>query len=418
VRVAIAALGTRGDVAPYVVLGRGLRAAGHDVLISTMERFRGLVEGASLGFHALPGDPADAFHRGRIDVSPSRPLHHVNVLHAAVDALVSQTDPEPLRQRWADRDSIIFSSSTTFAHFVAAGIGARSAMVVMTPAVATGAFPHAVLMPGLALGPRGNLASWLMVERLANAWFKEPLKPGARRAWGLPPFALSTDRRGAGWPPFAVVHAYSPAVVARPADWPGHVSVTGWLLPEPSSDPLPEHVERFLAQGEPPVYVGFGSMPVPHPEATARMLVAALQRTGQRAIVCGAGLADASALRDSDAVLAADELPHERLLPRVKAVVHHGGSGTVGAGLRAGKPTLVTPFIFDQFFWGRRVRKLGAGPAPIPFGRLSEDRLTRALAQLTSGRYDTAAQDLGHHIQAEDPAALAVHHLEQLSDLA
>jgi hypothetical protein len=61
------------------------------------------------------------------------------------------------------------------------------------------------------------------------------------------------------------------------------------------------------------------------------------------------------------------------------------------------------------------VRKLGAGPAPIPFGRLSEDRLTRALAQLTSGRYDTAAQELGHHIQAEDPAALAVHHLEHTS---
>jgi UDP:flavonoid glycosyltransferase YjiC (YdhE family) len=418
VRVAIAALGTRGDVAPYVVLGRGLRAAGHDVLISTMERFRGLVEGASLGFHALPGDPADASRVVPLDVSPWRPRHHMRAAHAAVAAVVGETDPELLAQRWADREFVIVTAASLFAITTAQQLGARSAMVVMTPAVATGAFPHAVLMPGLALGPRGNLASWLAGERLQRQMFKEPLKPGARRAWGLPPFPLSTDRRGAGWPPFAVVHAYSPAVVARPADWPGHVSVTGWLLPEPSSDPLPQHVERFLAQGEPPVYVGFGSMPVPGPEATARMLVAALQRTGQRAIVCGAGLAGASALRDSDAVLAADELPHERLLPRVKAVVHHGGSGTVGAGLRAGKPTLVTPFIFDQFFWGRRVRKLGAGPAPIPFGRLSEDRLTRALAQLTSGRYDTAAQDLGHHIQAEDPAALAVHHLEQLSDLA
>jgi UDP:flavonoid glycosyltransferase YjiC (YdhE family) len=418
VRFAVAALGTRGDVVPYVVLGRALQAGGHDVLISTVERFRAMVEAAGLGFHALPGDPADAAGAVLLDVSLWRPIRHVNVLHAAVDALVRQTDPGPLRRRWADRDHIIFTSSTTFARFVADDLGVGSAMVTMTPAVATGAFPHAVLLPGLRLGAHANLASWLAGERLQRQMFQEPLKPSARRAWGLPPSPLSTDRRGAGWPRFAVVHAFSPAVVPKPGDWPGHVSVTGWLLPEPSSEPLPEPVERFLAAGEAPVYVGFGSMPVPEPEATGRMLVAALRRTGQRAIVCGAALAGTSALRDSDAVVAVDELPHERLLPRVRAVVHHGGSGTTGAGLRAGRPTLITPFIFDQFFWGRRVHKLGAGPASIPFGRLSEDRLTRALAQLTSGRHDAAAQDLGHRIRAEDPAALAVREIERLSDPA
>jgi sterol 3beta-glucosyltransferase len=415
VRVAIAALGTRGDVWPYVVLGQGLRAAGHDVLVSTVERFRGLVEEASLGFHALPGDPADAFRALRFDVSPWRPLHHLSVIHTAVDALVGQADPEELVHAWADRDCVIFSSSTTFAHFVATHLGARCAMVVYLPTVATSAFAHPVLTPRLALGKRGNLASWLVGERVSKQTFKEPLRPAARRSWRLPAFPLSTNRRGATWPPIRLLHAYSPEVVPRPRDWPAHVTVTGWLLPEPSPEPLPESVERFLEQGPPPIYIGFGSMPIPDPDGTAQMLVAALRRAGQRALVCGAGLAHAPALHGTDAVLTAEVLPFEHLLHRVSALVHHGGSGSVGAGLRSGTPTLVTPFVFDQFFWGERVRKLGAGPPPIPFRRLSEDRLARALADLASGRYETAARRLGERIRAENGVGRAVEEIERVS---
>jgi sterol 3beta-glucosyltransferase len=416
VRVAIAALGTRGDVLPYVVLGRGLREAGHDVLISTMTRYRGLVEDASLRFHGLPGDPADVFRAGRIDVSSWRALHHVSMLHARVDALVSQSDPELLLDAWADREYVIFTSSTTFAHVVARHLGAPSAMVVMTPTVATGAFAHPVLAPRLALRTRGNLATWLVGERLQKQTFKEPLKPAARRAWRLPAFPLATRRRGSAWPPFPVVHAFSPEVQLRPQDWPRHVTVTGWLLPEPSSASLPDRVEQFLRQGPPPIYIGFGSMPIPSPERIAQMLIAALGRTRQRAIVCGSDLAKLAALADRDAVLTAEALPHERLLHRVSTVIHHGGSSTTGAGLRAGKPTLVVPFVFDQFFWGQRVRSLGAGPPPIPFRRLSDDRLAHGLADLTSGRYDAAARRIGKRISAENSVTRAIEEIERVRD--
>ena len=344
---------------------------------------------------------------------PWRPLHHVNVIRVAVSALVSQTDPEPLLDAWSDRDYVVLTSTTTFAHDIVTRLGARCAMLVMTPAAATGAFAHPVLTPGLSFGTRGNLASWIVADRVMKPWFKEPLRPAARRAWGLPAFALSTDRHGLTWPPFPLLHAYSPQVVPRPRDWADQLKVTGWLLPELSDEPLPERVEQFLADGPSPIYIGFGSMPVADPERVARMLVGALTRTRQRAIVCGAALAQTSALSGCDRALAVQELPHERLFHRVAAIVHHGGSGTVGAGLRSGRPNLVTPFVFDQFFWGARVRALGAGPAPIPFRRLSEDRLTRALTDLTSGRYDAAAHRLGERIRAEDSAARAVLEIER-----
>ncbi|MGH2872986.1 MAG: glycosyltransferase [Solirubrobacteraceae bacterium] len=411
-RVAIAALGTRGDVLPFVVLGRALREAGHDVLVSTMERFRGLVEGASLGFHLLPGDPADVFAGERIEVSPWRPLQHLERVHAAVSRLVDQVGPDHVLRAWGDRDCVILTSTTTFSYDVAQELGARCAAVVMTPAIATGAFAHPVLTPGLQLGRQGNIASWLLAERLTRQTFKEPLRPAARRARGLPAFALATDRSGFQWPPFPLLHAFSPQVVPRPTDWPARVSVTGWLLPELSDQPLPDYVERFLAGGPAPLYVGFGSMPIPDPDGLAETIVAALRRTGQRAIVCGPALARAPALQREDSVLTADELPHERLLHRVGAIVHHGGSGSVGAALRSGRPTVVIPFVFDQFFWGWRVARLGAGPRPLPFRRLSADRLTEAVSRVVSGRYEEAARRLGELISAEDATLRAVAQIE------
>jgi sterol 3beta-glucosyltransferase len=413
VRIAISALGSRGDVLPYVVLGQGLKAAGHDVLVSTMARYQGLVERASLDFHALPGDPDDMAHAGRIDMAPRRPLQHINAIHAAADALVRQTDPALLRDAWSGRDHVVFNATTTFALLIAEELGVGSTMVVMTPGVATGAFAHPVLAPGLAFGRPGNLATWLLAERLQRQTYKEPLKAGARRAWRLPLFPLDPRRRETEWPPFALVHAYSPRVCAQPTDWPAHVAVTGWLLPERSPEPLAEDIEEFVGAGDPPLYIGFGSMPIAEPERTAEMLVGALHRTGTRAIVCGRDLAQTSALRSSERVIAVEELPHERLLDRVGAVVHHGGSGTIGAGLRSGKPTFVVPFVFDQFFWGDRVQRLGAGPAPVPFRRLSEARLADRLAELTSGRFDSAAEHLGRQIEAEDPVARAVEAIER-----
>src|SRR5262249_16903528 len=293
-------------------------------------------------------------------------------------------------------------------------LGARSAMVSMTPSVGTSEFAHPVLSPLLRLGRWGNRATWLLGERAQRQTFKEPLRPGRRRGWGLPTLPLAAPDGGARWPPFPVLHAYSAAVVPRPSQWPGHVTVIGWLLPERSRDPLPGEVECFLDAGDPPVYIGFGSMRVADPERIARMLVGALARSGSGAIVCGGELVRAAAFDRADAVLVADELPHERLFERVTGVVHHGGSGTLGAGLRAGRPTLVVPFLFDQFFWGRRVRSLGAGPSPIPFARLSQTQLTDALGELRSERCRAAARSLGERVAAEDGVARATQELERV----
>ncbi len=416
-RIAIPALGTLGDVLPYVRLGHGLNQAGHDVTVYTTERFRALVEQSGLDFRKLPGDPEVMFDAVAFDpyeISPLRPLRHVRVIHRGLNALVGEIEPERLLEAWRDVDFVVFGPTTTFGAINADALGVGRAMLAMTPTVATGAFPHPVLAPTGGLGRWGNRATWLAGERLQRQTYKEPLRPATRAAHGLPKIPLSAPKPQAQWPPFPVLHAYSASVVPRPVDWPAHVEVTGWLLPEPSSDPLPEPVERFLDAGEPPVYIGFGSMPLGDPERMGALLLRTLTRTGNRAIVSGSGLRSAAALHEANSVLMVDDIDHDRLFQRVAAVIHHGGSGTVGSGLRAGRPTLVVPLVFDQFFWGRLVHALGAGPPPIPLGRLSEEKLRRALTELAAPSVRRAAGNLGDKIAAEAGQRRAVASIERM----
>jgi UDP:flavonoid glycosyltransferase YjiC (YdhE family) len=204
-------------------------------------------------------------------------------------------------------------------------------------------------------------------------------------------------------------------VVPRPPEWSDRVHVTGyWFLDEASGFEPPEALAEFLEEGPKPVYVGFGSMTLVDPEATRALVLEALARAGQRAIVAiGRGAPQGARL--SRTVLALDAAPHDWLFPRVAAVAHHGGAGTTAAGLRAGAPTVVLPLVGDQFFWGERVRALGAGPAPLPFARLSADGLAAAIRKAAEDdRIRERAAELGRRIRGEDGVARAVKALEKI----
>lgn len=181
-----------------------------------------------------------------------------------------------------------------------------------------------------------------------------------------------------------------------------------WFLRTPPGWSPPEPLRRFLEAGEPPVYVGFGSMPNQEPRATFDLILRALEMTGQRGVIYGGwgGLAGETA---GDRALVIEGVPHEWLFPRMKAVVHHGGAGTTAAGLRAGVPNVVVPFFGDQPFWGWRVAALGAGPAPIPRRSLTAERLAAAIERaVTDPAIHGRASEIGARLRAEDGVANTV----------
>jgi UDP:flavonoid glycosyltransferase YjiC (YdhE family) len=177
----------------------------------------------------------------------------------------------------------------------------------------------------------------------------------------------------------------------RPADW------------QPPSD-----LGDFLAAGSPPVYIGFGSAISLDPEARTKLVLEALACTGQRGILAtGWGGLSNSDLPDS--VFQIEAVPHDWLFPQMAAVVHHGGAGTTAAGLRAGVPSIIVPFVGDESFWGQQIANLGVGPSPIPQEQLSVEQLTTAIHTATN---DQAMRDravtLGQKIREEDGVARTV----------
>jgi UDP:flavonoid glycosyltransferase YjiC (YdhE family) len=278
------------------------------------------------------------------------------------------------------------------------------------PFTPTRAFPS-FMFPRLPtwLGGPANRFTFHLARQVMWQGFRSADAVARRQVFDLPPAPL--------WGPFGsdrlrdtpVLYGYSPHVIPPPPDWGADTSVVGyWFLDPPSGWTPPLALLDFVAAGPPPVYVGFGSMSSRNPQATAKLVLDALGAAGQRAVL----LAGWSGLRPADlpdSVLMVDSVPFAWLFPRMAAVVHHGGAGTTGAGLRAGVPSIVVPFFGDQPYWGRRVAELGVGPAPIPRKRLTVEVLAGAIDRaVTDPVLRRRAAELGTKIRAEDGVARAV----------
>lgn len=383
--IALLTVGSRGDVQPFAAIARGLQNAGHRVTLAAPSDSEALVVShdipfVSLGFDfqalvdspqargALAGRPRDLLHMIREGRTVTRSMIRVGGTVAA------------------DADVIVYHPKIMIGAQVAEATGASAFLAVPAPLVApTRAFPVPVgVFPDF--GPLNRMTYALFrlgmmpYHRLINAWRADAL--------GLQPRGRLADPFSLGGKPIPTLYAFSELIVSRPPDWPGHVHVTGyWNLDEANSAYEPSRdLVRFLESGAPPVYVGFGSMVGRDPERTTRIVLEAVRRTGVRAVLAR-GWGGLCTGEVGPGVYIVDSAPHEWLFPQCAAIVHHGGSGTTAAALRAGRSSVICPFFADQAFWGQRVHTLGAGPEPIPHKKLTSDRLAAAI--------QTAVEDEG-----------------------
>ncbi|HZB08985.1 MAG TPA: glycosyltransferase [Rubrobacter sp.] len=396
--VRLLAIGTRRDVQPYIALGLGLKRAGFGVSIAATADFRPFVE--SYGIECLTTD----LDLRRAVADPQEGARAAK--WAVFRTLLSETE-----RLCRDADCVICSPTTTLtAPHVAEKLGIPALPALLQPYLdPTGRFP-AVMLPSLPvggrIGERYNLLTYRAFEGLTRAFVGRQINHWREKRLGLPPspinsFALIRQRST------PTLYGISPSVLPKPREWGEHVHLTGyWFLPrgqEPS-----EELARFLDAGKPPVFVGFGSTASKHPRATAMTVLEAVRQAGVRAVL-SSGWGGLSASEVPEDVLLVREAPHDWVLPRVASVVHHGGAGTTAEGLRAGRPTVVVPAGGDQPFWGRRMERLGVGPAPIPRRRLTAERLARAIREsLGDRRMRGRATTLGERIRAEDGVERAV----------
>ena len=276
----------------------------------------------------------------------------------------------------------------------------RAFNVPLTP---TTAYPG-TLFPHWPAGPGGilNRVSHQLSRQVV--WFANQQ---SLRDW-KDPFELSRY-------PGTLLYGISPSLLPRPTDWPSGILQTGfWFNPAPAEWQPPPVLEEFLARGTTPVYIGFGSMTDEAPEKTTQLILEAVDRAGIRALLSSgwAGLGDTDL---PDTVHGVGDVPHEWLVARSRAVVHHGGAGTTAAGLRAGVPSVIVPFHGDQPFWGRIIHERGLGPHPIPRRRLTAEALAAALLATDHPVMRKTASEIGARIRAEAGLTDAVRAIEQIT---
>lgn len=204
----------------------------------------------------------------------------------------------------------------------------------------------------------------------------------------------------------------SASLLPKPADWQSNVVVSGYLFDTSKKSYTPPiSLLRFLEAGPPPVYIGFGSIVVDDPGLLTRVVVEAVERLGQRAIISAGwsslGQSADLASTSPDVFVLYESCPHDWLFSQVSCVVHHGGAGTTAAGLRAGRPTVIVPFFGDQFFWADIVYRAGAGPHPIPYRTLTAIGLAEAMAVALQPDVLRCAVRLGEQIRHENGAEQA-----------
>jgi vancomycin aglycone glucosyltransferase len=183
-----------------------------------------------------------------------------------------------------------------------------------------------------------------------------------------------------------------------------------WVLADRT--PLPADLDTFIANGETPIFVGFGSMPAAGD--VTRRLIGAARAVGRR-IVVSKGWADLDLVDDAPDCIGIGDVSHDVLFPRVAAVVHHGGAGTTAAAARAGVPQVITPMFGDQFYWASRIVALGVG-ATTPHTTMTEESLAGALRQVLASATVIRASSLARQVRW-DGAEIAAQRLTNLGEI-
>jgi vancomycin aglycone glucosyltransferase len=396
VRVLLSTWGSRGDVEPLLGLALELRAQGVDVRMCAPPDFAERVGEVGVAFVSLGSAVRE--------LVASRPAP------AQVAAMLVGQHFDVIGKAAQDCDAVVATG------LMPAGV--RSVAEHLGIGYVLAGF-HSIGMPSLHRppGPRPGKpfppgetdlrVLWRIDAERVDALYREPLNTH-RAALGLPPVDGVRDH----------VFTSRPWLAADPVLWPFEdamgldvVRTGAWMVPD--DRPLPADLVEFLEAGEPPVYVGFGSMQMAGAPEAAAVAVEAVRAQGRRALVSRgwAGLAPAD---DEDDCFAVGEVNHRELFRRVAAVVHHGGAGTTTTAALAGAPQVVVPQIVDQPYWARRVAELGIGAAhdgPTP----TVGSLSAALG--TALRDDTAARaaEVGATIRT-DGASVAAGKLIDLID--
>jgi len=389
-KFAIACYGSRGDVEPSVAVGRELLRRGHDVCMAVPPDLVSFAEAAGLA--TVPYGPIveallnEDFVRNFWTQLFRNPIRSLRELW------------EPIARYWGETSATL-TSLADGADLLSTGLNFEQAAANVAeyydiPLIALHHFPmraNGQLVPSLPsplVRSAGTLSEWLFWRSTHK------VEDTQRRELGLPKATGPSPRRIAERKSLEI-QAYDefcfPGLAAEWAKWDGRRPFIGTLTMELTTD-ADDEVASWSAAGTPPICFATGSIPVESPADTVEMISAACAQLGERALVCFGGT-DFSHLPHFDHVKVVGPVNYAATFPACRAVVHHGGSGTTAASLRAGIPTLILWSSADQPYWGNQLKRLKVGTARR-FSTTTRESLVADLRRILAPQYAIRAREL------------------------
>ncbi|XP_073008661.1 sterol 3-beta-glucosyltransferase UGT80A2-like isoform X3 [Typha latifolia] len=407
-QIAMLIVGTRGDVQPFIAIGKRLQDYGHRVRLATHANFREFVLTAGLEFYPLGGDPkilAEYMvkNKGFLPSAPSEVhIQRKQIKGIIFSLLPACTDPDVDTGIPFEAGAIIANPPAYGHTHVAEALKVPVHVFFTMPWTPTNEFPHPL---SRVRHPAAYRLSYQIVDSMIWLGIRDIINDFRKKKLKLRPVTYLSGAQGSD---SDIPHGYiwSPHIVPKPKDWGPKIDVVGFCFLDLASNyEPPESLMKWLDAGDKPIYIGFGSLPVQEPEKMTRIIVEALEITGQRGIINKGWGGLGNLAETMEFVYLLDNVPHDWLFLQCKAVLHHGGAGTTAAGLKAACPTTVVPFFGDQPFWGNRVHARGLGPPPIPIDQFTQQKLVDAIQFMMDPKVKERAVELAKAIELEDGAA-------------
>ncbi|OMC42124.1 glycosyltransferase [Mycobacterium sp. IS-1264] len=405
----LACYGTRGDIEPYAVVGRELLDRGHDVRIAVPPNLVGFVEAA--GLSAVPCGPDSLAWQNLHDDFMTRFSRDFWKIRDLIR--LGREDHRLFTQCWKEIGSALMSLADGADLLVTFWFGEQAAVNVADyygiPLATLHTFPlraHGHLVPT----PLARLGRFAMRADEWLSWRLLTKKLGAvqRRALGLPEATGPASRQIAERRSLEI-QAYHelcfPGLTAEWAKWNGQRPFVGALTMELPTD-ADEEAASWIAAGTPPIYFGFGSTAIKSAADTMAMIGGACAQLGERALVC-AGWSDFSRVPNFEHVKVVDAVNHAAIFPACRAVVHHGGAGTLAAALRAGVPQLILATLrMHQPIWGNAVKRLKVGTGRY-FSKATQESLVADLRTILDPQHAARAREIATRTSKPSESAAA-----------
>lgn len=397
--ITILCSGSRGDFQPYIALAQELMKLGKPVQIVGGKSFESFIKGYGIEFYPLSADYQSAdvdpevIQAAQSSDNPLKMLLTFNKMKHYVIGL-----SEEMFLACQGSELIIYHPGCSMGYFAGLKLGIPSVLAAPFPMHKTKEFASLIAY-GKTKMPKA--LSYRLLQGMLWMAGKTGIVAYFKKEYGKLPENFGN--------PFEKIDKKHPAIIscsnyvfARPNDWNENIHQSGYWFVEETTDYTPsKELSDFLASGDRPIYIGFGSVfDSRHKEETVNLIIEAISKSGKRGIICGMGTID----HLPDHLIAINSIPHSWLFERVSAVCHHGGAGTTAAGFKAGVPSIIIPFSNDQFAWAHRAYDLGVGSEPIYRRNLTAEKLASSIEFAFKDEVVKKAKDLGKNIATENGA--------------